>query len=81
MTDVYKRLAERLDQLPYGYPATESGVELKILQKIFKPEDAEMALKMKYFKRRSLQGHCADRRRGSDTQCILQCQGGPWIYL
>ncbi len=49
MTDVYKQLADRLDQLPHGYPATESGVELKILQKIFSPEDAEMALKMKYF--------------------------------
>jgi electron transport complex protein RnfB len=49
MTDVYKQLAERLDQLPHGYPATESGVELKILQKIFTPDDAEMALKMKYF--------------------------------
>ena len=49
MTDIYKQLAERLDQLPHGYPATESGVELKILRKIFTPEDAEMALKMKYF--------------------------------
>ena len=49
MTDVYNRLAERLDQLPHGYPATESGVELKILRKIFSPEDAEMALKLKYF--------------------------------
>ena len=49
MKDVYKQLAERLDQLPIGYPATESGVELKILRKIFRPEDAEMALKIKYF--------------------------------
>ena len=49
MTDVFKQLAERLDQLPHGYPATESGVELKILKKIFSPEDAEMALNLKYF--------------------------------
>ena len=49
MTDVYKQLAEKLDQLPQGYPATDSGVELKILRKIFSPEDAEMALKLKYF--------------------------------
>jgi len=47
MTDVYKRLATKLDQLPNGFPATESGVELKILQKIFAPEEAEMALKLK----------------------------------
>ena len=47
MTDVYKRLAKKLDKLPQGFPATESGVELKILRKIFQPEDAEMALRMK----------------------------------
>jgi Fe-S-cluster-containing hydrogenase component 2 len=47
MTDVYTRLAMRLDTLPNGFPATESGVELKILRKIFTPEDAEMALNLK----------------------------------
>jgi hypothetical protein len=33
--DVYKRLARKLDELPEGYPTTRSGVELKILRKIF----------------------------------------------
>lgn len=47
MTDVYKRLAQKLDDLPQGYPATESGIELKILQKIFAPDEAEMALTIK----------------------------------
>ncbi|UCD56768.1 MAG: 4Fe-4S binding protein [Candidatus Hydrogenedentota bacterium] len=47
MTDVYKRLAKKLDDLPNGYPATESGVELTILEKIFTPEEAEMTLKMR----------------------------------
>jgi len=47
MEDVYKRLAVKLDELPNGYPATESGVELSILKKVFAPEEAEMALKLK----------------------------------
>jgi Pyruvate/2-oxoacid:ferredoxin oxidoreductase delta subunit len=47
MADVFKRLARALDGLPHGYPSTESGVELKILRKIFSPEDAEMALRLK----------------------------------
>lgn len=47
MTDVHKRLAKKLDKLPQGFPATESGVELEILRKIFPPEDAEMALRLK----------------------------------
>jgi Pyruvate/2-oxoacid:ferredoxin oxidoreductase delta subunit len=47
MDDVYKRLARRLDELPNGFPSTKSGVELKILQKIFTPDEAEMTLKIR----------------------------------
>ena len=44
MTDIYKRLAKFLDQLPAGYPPTQTGVELRILQKLFTPEQAELFL-------------------------------------
>lgn len=47
MEDVYNRLALKLDKMPQGFPATENGVELKILRKIFTPEEAEMALKIR----------------------------------
>jgi NAD-dependent dihydropyrimidine dehydrogenase PreA subunit len=42
--DVYSRLAAHLDNLPGGYPSTESGVELRILRRLFTPEEAEMTL-------------------------------------
>jgi electron transport complex protein RnfB len=42
--DLYKKLAQHLDRLPGGYPATESGVELRILRRLFSPQDAELAL-------------------------------------
>ena len=42
--DVYRRLQQRLDELPVGYPATRSGVELRILKQLFTPEEAEVAL-------------------------------------
>jgi hypothetical protein len=45
-TDIYEQLAKKLDELPEGFPATEKGVELKILREIFTPDEAEMALKM-----------------------------------
>jgi Fe-S-cluster-containing hydrogenase component 2 len=45
--DVYQRLARALDRLPNGYPATDSGVELEILRRIFSPEDAAMTLELK----------------------------------
>jgi Pyruvate/2-oxoacid:ferredoxin oxidoreductase delta subunit len=41
--DEYKKLAERLDALPNGFPPTGDGVELRLLAKIFTPEEAELA--------------------------------------
>ncbi len=43
MNDIYKKLAEHLDRIPNGFPETASGVELKILAKLFTPEQAELA--------------------------------------
>jgi ferredoxin len=44
--DIYKKLAKHLDSLPGGYPATESGVELRILRRLFSEEEAGLALKL-----------------------------------
>jgi electron transport complex protein RnfB len=41
--DVYRKLAQRLDAIPNGFPATTSGVELRLLAKIFTPEEAALA--------------------------------------
>jgi electron transport complex protein RnfB len=45
--DVYRQLAQRLDAIPNGFPATESGVELRLLAKIFAPEEAKLASVMR----------------------------------
>ncbi len=44
---IYKKLAQRLDAIPNGFPATESGVELKILEWMFTPEEAALAAEMR----------------------------------
>jgi len=44
--EVYVRLREFLDKLPAGYPATPTGVEIKILKKMFTPEQAELTMKL-----------------------------------
>ena len=41
--DVYERLARHLDSLPAGFPRTESGVELRILKKLFTEDQADLA--------------------------------------
>lgn len=43
-SDPYTKLRSFLNQLPLGYPETESGVELKILKKIFSEDEAELAV-------------------------------------
>ncbi len=47
--DVYQRLAKRLDDLPGGFPSTESGVELRILRRLFTPEEARLWLRLTIF--------------------------------
>lgn len=42
--DVYQQLAHHLDDLPAGFPAAEDGVELRILKRLFTPQQAELAL-------------------------------------
>src|SRR5512134_3128169 len=42
--DVYRRLARHLDDLPGGFPPTDSGVELRILRRLFEEEEAAVAV-------------------------------------
>ena len=44
--EIYKRLAAHLDNLPAGFPSTESGVEMRILRRLFTPEEAELAVSL-----------------------------------
>lgn len=43
----YKQLAERLDALPNGFPATEDGSEIRLLEAIFTPEQATLAAQLR----------------------------------
>jgi electron transport complex protein RnfB len=43
---VYHDLREQLDQYSVGFPSTRSGVELRILERLFSEEEAEMYLRL-----------------------------------
>jgi NAD-dependent dihydropyrimidine dehydrogenase PreA subunit len=45
---VYIKLQKHLDNQAVGFPATPSGVEIKILKHIFTPEEAEIACCLNY---------------------------------
>ena len=41
-TEVYEKLRNHYHKHPMGFPVTESGVELKILERLFSEEEAEL---------------------------------------
>ena len=43
----YQKLAKRLDALPNGFPATQDGAELHLLEKLFTPEEAALAAELR----------------------------------
>lgn len=46
-SDVYRELQQHIDKsMPVGMPATESGVELRLLKLLFTPEDAKLTLNL-----------------------------------
>jgi electron transport complex protein RnfB len=61
---IYQKLARHLDNLPGGFPPTESGVELRILRRLFSPEQAELALHLTLI---SEEPGVVARRAGIDT--------------
>jgi len=69
----YKILAERLDTLPNGYPPTSDGAELKILEYLFTPEEAELTAKL----RMTLENpeEIATRIGGDPTELKTQLKG------
>ena len=46
--DLYRDLQQHLDKMPVGYPATESGIEIKILKHLFTLEQAKISLKLNF---------------------------------
>ncbi len=42
--EVYRRLQQHLDAGPEGFPATRSGLDLRLLEVLFTPEEARIAL-------------------------------------
>jgi Na+-translocating ferredoxin:NAD+ oxidoreductase subunit B len=44
--ELYRALQRHLDRMPVAYPATESGVEIRILKQLFTPDEARLALRL-----------------------------------
>jgi len=44
--DIYEKLRSKIDHFAIGVPATQSGIELKILKKLYSLEDAQLFLEL-----------------------------------
>lgn len=45
---VYRQLQQTLDEMPNGFPSTKSGVEIRLLKRLFSTEEAKIASKLKF---------------------------------
>ena len=44
--ELYRALQRHLDRMPVPFPATKSGVEIRILKQLFTPDEARLALRL-----------------------------------
>jgi electron transport complex protein RnfB len=84
--EVYRNLARRLNEIPNGFAATESGVELKVLEKLFTPQEAALAALMRIRpeapdvigERAGLDGETAARMLGEmSRKGLIRASRGP----
>jgi Pyruvate/2-oxoacid:ferredoxin oxidoreductase delta subunit len=64
LPDVYRRLQQHVDRMPVAFPATASGVELRILSRLFTRDEAEVALSLSAVPETLDRIHRRDRRSG-----------------
>ena len=53
--DVYRKLQIHLDKMPIGFPVTESGSDIRVLKHLFTPEEAELAMLLRFGWERDLE--------------------------
>jgi electron transport complex protein RnfB len=46
--DIYRKLQQHLDKMPIGFPAVKSGADIRLLKHIFTPEEAKIAMFLKF---------------------------------
>ncbi|MFX0042820.1 MAG: 4Fe-4S dicluster domain-containing protein [Candidatus Hodarchaeota archaeon] len=45
---IYRKLQEHLDKMPVGFPAEKSGADIRLLKHFFTPEEAKIAMLLKF---------------------------------
>jgi len=64
---VYQELRQKLDQYAVGFPVSESGNELKILKRLFTPDEAEL---FRFLSLKPETGDAIATRSGQDSELV-----------
>jgi ferredoxin len=80
---LYRRLQQHLDRMPVAFPPAPSAVEIRILERLFTPEEAEIALELSAIPEPAATVH---RRFGSrltleELRCKLEHMAAKGIIL
>jgi electron transport complex protein RnfB len=51
---IFRQLQEHLDDSPEGFPATQSGADIRILKRLFSPQEAQIAIHLSAMKARTV---------------------------
>ncbi len=70
--NVYRKLQQHLDKMPVPFPATESGVEIRILKHLFTPDDARVALALSMIPEPVAVIHRRLRRDGMTREALAE---------
>ena len=46
--NIYRKLQEHLDEMPIGFPRAESGSDIRLLKYLFTPQEAKIAMFLKF---------------------------------
>lgn len=46
LNNVYRKLQKHIDNMPVGFPESESGLDIRLLKHLFSPKEAEIALEL-----------------------------------
>ncbi|MFW9902490.1 MAG: 4Fe-4S binding protein [Candidatus Thorarchaeota archaeon] len=47
-SDIYRKLQQHLDKMPVGFPSVKSGADIRLLKHLFTPEEAKIAMFLKF---------------------------------
>ncbi len=76
--EIYFKLAGVLDTLPNGFPSTESGLEIKLLKKVFTPEEGDLfcSLRLTFESAEQVAGRTGRALEGLDARLTtMQAKG------